>query len=254
MTEPDWVRHAIWWHVYPLGAVGAYPGEPPGPDEHRLRRLVGWLDHVVTLGASGILLGPVFASTTHGYDTVDHLRIDPRLGDDEDFDALVAEAHGRGLKVLLDGVFNHVGRDSAIARRSVDAIEGRSDDEVWLLRDDGRRASSASRATARWSRSTTRTRRVVDYVVRVMNHWLDRGADGWRLDAAYAVPTTFWAQVLPAGARRAPGRVVRRGGHPRRLPRVRAGVDASTRSPSTSCGRRSGARSATPTCGSWPGR
>ena len=78
----------------------------------------------------------MFASTTHGYDTVDHLRIDPRLGDDEDLDALVAEAHGRGLKVLLDGVFNHVGRDSAIARRSVDAIEGRSDDEVWLLRDE----------------------------------------------------------------------------------------------------------------------
>ena len=119
-TEPDWVRHAIWWHVYPLGAVGAFPatGNPPGPDEHRLRRLVAWLDHVVALGASGIVLGPVFASSTHGYDTIDYLRIDPRLGDDGDLDELVAQAHGRGLKVLLDGVFNHVGRDSAIARRS----------------------------------------------------------------------------------------------------------------------------------------
>ncbi|WP_421743360.1 alpha-amylase family glycosyl hydrolase [Cellulomonas sp.] len=196
MTEPDWVRHAIWWHVYPLGAVGAYPGEPPGPDEHRLRRLVSWLDHVVTLGASGLLLGPVFASTTHGYDTVDHLRIDPRLGDDEDFDALVAEAHGRGVKVLLDGVFNHVGRDSAIARRSVDAIEGRSDDEVWLLRD----AAGAFVGFEGHGALVTLDHAhpsVVDYVVRVMNHWLDRGADGWRLDAAYAVPTTFWAQVLP---------------------------------------------------------
>src|SRR4051794_38220608 len=135
-TEPEWVRHAIWWHVYPLGAVGAFPAPdgPPGPDEHRLRRLVAWLDHVVALGASGIVLGPIFASTTHGYDTVDHLRIDPRLGDDSDFDELVAQAHRRGLRVLLDGVFNHVGRDSAIARRSVDALEGRSD-EVWLLRD-----------------------------------------------------------------------------------------------------------------------
>ncbi|KQY24086.1 alpha-amylase [Cellulomonas sp. Root485] len=196
MTEPDWVRHAIWWHVYPLGAVGAFPGEPPGPEEHRLRRLVAWLDHVVTLGASGILLGPVFASTTHGYDTVDHLRIDPRLGDDDDLDDLVAEAHGRGLKVVLDGVFNHVGRDSAIARRSVDAIEGRSDDEVWLLRDDaggfvGFEGHDALVTLDHGHPS------VVDYVVRVMNHWLDRGADGWRLDAAYAVPTAFWAQVLP---------------------------------------------------------
>ncbi|NUU16280.1 DUF3459 domain-containing protein [Cellulomonas humilata] len=196
MTEPDWVRHAIWWHVYPLGAVGAYPGQPPGPDEHRLRRLVGWLDHVVALGASGLLLGPVFASTTHGYDTVDHLRIDPRLGADGDFDTLVAEAHGRGVKVLLDGVFNHVGRDSAIARRSVDALEGRSDDEVWLLRD----ADGAFVGFEGHSALVTLDHAhpsVVDYVVRVMNHWLARGADGWRLDAAYAVPTTFWAEVLP---------------------------------------------------------
>ena len=70
-----------------------------------------WLDHAVQLGASGIALGPVFASRTHGYDTTDHFRIDPRLGDDADFDRLVDEAHRRGLRVLLDGVFNHVGTD-----------------------------------------------------------------------------------------------------------------------------------------------
>ncbi|MEZ0448816.1 alpha-amylase family glycosyl hydrolase [Cellulomonas sp. ICMP 17802] len=195
-TEPDWVRHAIWWHVYPLGAVGAYPGPPPGPEEHRLLRLVAWLDHVVALGASGILLGPVFASTTHGYDTVDHLRIDPRLGDGSDFDELVAQAHSRGLKVLLDGVFNHVGRDSAIARRTVDALEGRSDDEVWLLRDadGGFVGFEGHDALVTLDHEHPS---VVDYVVRVMTHWLARGADGWRLDAAYAVPTSFWAQVLP---------------------------------------------------------
>lgn len=197
-TEPEWVRHAIWWHVYPLGAVGAFPapGGPPGPDEHRLRRLVAWLDHVVALGASGIVLGPIFASTTHGYDTVDHLRIDPRLGDDSDFDELVAQAHRRGLRVLLDGVFNHVGRDSAIARRSVDALEGRSDDEVWLLRDadGGFVGFEGHDALVTLDHAHPQ---VVDYVVRVMTHWLGRGADGWRLDAAYAVPTTFWAQALP---------------------------------------------------------
>lgn len=197
MNEPDWVTHAIWWHVYPLGAVGAFPadGTPPGPEEHRLRRLVEWLDHVVELGASGILLGPVFASMTHGYDTVDHGHIDPRLGDDADFDLLVAEAHARGLKVLLDGVFNHVGRDSAIARRSVDAIEGRSDDDVWLLRDadGGFVGFEGHDALLTLDHSHPS---VVDYVASVMSRWLDRGADGWRLDAAYAVPTTFWAQVL----------------------------------------------------------
>src|SRR5262249_54145446 len=109
-----WVKHAIWWQVYPLGFVGAYPNDPPpAVDEHRLRRVVEWLDHAIELGASGIALGPLFASRTHGYDTTDHFRIDPRPGDDDDFDHLVEEAHRRGLRVLLDGVFNHVGTDFA---------------------------------------------------------------------------------------------------------------------------------------------
>ena len=87
VTEPAWVQHVIWWQVYPLGFVGAYPADPaPTAEEHRLRRIVEWLDHVVELGASGIALGPIFASRTHGYDTTDHYRIDPRLGDDADFD------------------------------------------------------------------------------------------------------------------------------------------------------------------------
>ena len=77
---------------------------------HRLPRITAWLDHVVELGLSGIALGPVFASETHGYDTVDHFAVDPRLGTEEDLLALVAAAHERGLRVTLDGVFNHVGR------------------------------------------------------------------------------------------------------------------------------------------------
>jgi len=65
----------------------------------------------VGLRVSGIALGPVFASRTHGYDTTDHFRIDPRLGDDIDFQVLLAATHDRDLRVLLDGVFNHVGRE-----------------------------------------------------------------------------------------------------------------------------------------------
>ena len=136
MSAPAWVRHAIWWHVYPLGFVGAFPAESsPGPDEHRLGRIVDWLDHAVELGASGIALGPVFASRTHGYDTTDHYRIDPRLGDDADFDRLVGEAHQRGLRVLLDGVFNHVGTDFERYRR---AIAGDAEAAGWFRGRPGR--------------------------------------------------------------------------------------------------------------------
>ena len=112
MTEPTWVQHAIWWQVYPLGFTGAeaVAGSDPQPVVHRLDRLDAWLDYAVELGASGLALGPVFAAETHGYDTTDYYRIDPRLGDDGDFDELVSQAHARGLKILLDGVFNHTGR------------------------------------------------------------------------------------------------------------------------------------------------
>jgi glycosidase len=182
MTEPAWVQHAIWWQVYPLGFVGAFPADtPPAVDEHRLRRLIGWLDHAIDLGASGIALGPIFASRTHGYDTTDHYVIDPRLGDDADFDALVAEAKQRGLRILLDGVFNHVAADFAhqswFRKRGndFDTFEGHG--ELIALDHDNPE--------------------VIDYTVDVMTHWLGRGADGWRLDAAYAVPDPFWAQVLP---------------------------------------------------------
>jgi cyclomaltodextrinase / maltogenic alpha-amylase / neopullulanase len=191
-----WVSHAIWWQVYPLGFVGAFPADqPPGPGEHRLRRLAGWFDHAIELGASGIALGPVFASRTHGYDTTDHYRIDPRLGDDADFDYVVSEAHRRGLRVLLDGVFNHVGVDFSRYR------EAANDDASarWFR-------GSASRSPGRFDTFEGHGElitlnhdnpEVIDYTADVMAHWLERGADGWRLDAAYAVPHQFWVGVLP---------------------------------------------------------
>ncbi|WP_253183678.1 MULTISPECIES: alpha-amylase family glycosyl hydrolase [unclassified Curtobacterium] len=212
-SEPAWVQHVMWWHVYPLGFVGAEvrPASPVGerPLEHRLDRLTGWLDHVVDLGLNGLLLGPVFASSTHGYDTVDHFRIDPRLGDDSDFDALVAAAHERGVRVLLDGVFNHVGREHPA---------------FTVLSDHGPEAPTADLFAIDWSgwqpgqpvpvglfeghdilvALDHDSRATEDLVVQVMTHWLARGVDGWRLDAAYAVPPAFWARVLPRVRERFP--------------------------------------------------
>jgi glycosidase len=190
----DWVRHTIWWQVYPLGFVGAFPaGQPPGPDEHRLSRLVDWLDHAISLGASGIALGPVFASRTHGYDTTDHYRIDSRLGDDADFDRLIDAAHQRGLRVLLDGVFNHVGTDFPRYRDAVDSQD--PDAAAWFRGRPGRFHTFEGHDGL--ITLDHRNPAVVDYTVDVMSHWLGRGADGWRLDAAYAVPESFWAQVIP---------------------------------------------------------
>jgi len=112
MRVESWADHAVLWQVYPLGFTGAERSALPAnePVRHRLRQLEAWLDYAIELGCNGLLLGPVFASETHGYDTTDHFTIDRRLGDEGDFDALVAAAGLRGMRVILDGVFNHVGR------------------------------------------------------------------------------------------------------------------------------------------------
>lgn len=192
VTAPGWTQHAIWWHVYPLGFVGAFPAsKPPEAGEHRLRRVTDWFDHAVELGASGVALGPVFASRTHGYDTTDHFRIDSRLGDDADFDYLVEQAHQRGLRILLDGVFNHVGVDFAQYRRAL------ADDSAgsWFRRHGDEFATFEGHSDLITLNHDNPD--VVEYTVDVLRHWLQRGADGWRLDAAYAVPQSFWADVLP---------------------------------------------------------
>ncbi len=204
----DWVQDAIFWQVHPLAFVGAEPdaleGEHPAV-VHRLPRIVAWLDHAVALGCNGLALGPVFASQTHGYDTVDHLRIDPRLGDEDDFTALVEAAHAKGMTVLLDGVFNHVGR----AHPAFAAVErdGRSAPTAsWFrLHGDGEALSpDVFEGHAALVELDHTAPAVAEHVIEVMCHWLERGADGWRLDAAYAVPPELWASVLPVVRERFP--------------------------------------------------
>lgn len=73
-----WSDHVIWWQLHPLSFTGAPPASEPAV-EPRLAKLHDWLGYLIELGTNGLLLGPVFASRTHGYDTTDHFRIDPRL-------------------------------------------------------------------------------------------------------------------------------------------------------------------------------
>jgi len=202
-TARGWVDHVFWWHVYPLGFVGAEHEASELADgrvEHRLARVGAWLDHLVSLGCNGLLLAPVFASATHGYDTVDYLRIDPRLGDDADFDALVSACHERGVRVLLDGVFNHAGRDFApVAQALAEGPGSSAADWVQQLYDtDGVITADYFEGHDTLVTLNHSSPVVQDFVRDVLLHWLRRGVDGWRLDAAYAVPADFWAAVLPA--------------------------------------------------------
>jgi glycosidase len=184
--------------VYPLGFTGAEKATPMagGPVRHRLGQLENWLGYAVDLGCSGLLLGPVFTAETHGYDTVDHFEIDPRLGDQGDFDRLMAVAGRRGLRIVLDGVFNHVGRSFPAFQAALAGGPG-SSAARWFRYDEAAGEYATFEGHDGLVALDHEEPEVVDYVAQVMTYWLDRGAAGWRLDAAYAVPASFWAKVLP---------------------------------------------------------
>jgi cyclomaltodextrinase / maltogenic alpha-amylase / neopullulanase len=161
---PRWVEGRTLYHLHVLRASAG----------RGLRFLEGWLDHVSSLGCGGVLLTPVHHSTSHGYDTIDAFRLDPRLGSEEDFDAFVRSCHDRDLKLVLDGVFNHAGRDF----RHPEMLS----DRCWEGHDELVELDHEKPA-------------VHDWAWRVASHWLERGVDGWRFDVAYRLPRPFLAEL-----------------------------------------------------------
>lgn len=105
-----WFEQAAFYHIYPLGLCGAPAVNPGGEPVHRFLELEKWLPHIEKLGCGGIYIGPLFQSGTHGYDTMDYKLVDGRLGDNEDFRRFVEKAHSFGIRVVVDGVFNHTGK------------------------------------------------------------------------------------------------------------------------------------------------
>lgn len=106
-----WYNEAVFYHMYPLGMTGAPKDNREEGIVHRLRELFPWLLHLEEIGVTAIYIGPLFESTTHGYDTRDYKMVDRRLGDNEDFKEFVKIAHEKGIRVVVDGVFNHTGRE-----------------------------------------------------------------------------------------------------------------------------------------------
>ena len=112
MNTPHWARDAVFYHIYPLGACGAPARNdftsPPTP---RLAQVEAWVPHLRHLGVNALYLGPLFESTSHGYDTANYYEIDRRLGNRQTLANLSDTLHKNGIRLILDGVFNHVGRD-----------------------------------------------------------------------------------------------------------------------------------------------
>jgi len=205
-VRPAWPAGRTWYHVHALAALGCERANPDPfaerPLAHRLARLEPWLDHVARLGCGGLLLTPIFASLTHGYDTVDPFRIDPRLGDEDDFRTLVDACRARDLRLVLDGVFNHVSRAFPPFADVLRERE-RSSQREWFRLDFGRGGADGFayhtfEGHPELVALDHRSEIVLRWAISVATHWLARGADGWRLDAAYAVPPAFWSAFTTA--------------------------------------------------------
>ena len=105
-----WYDHAVFYHIYPLGLCGCAHENDGQPTPGAFRKLNEWAAHAASLGCTAIYIGPLFESGSHGYDTVDYRLVDRRLGTNAEFRDFVDNCHARGQKVIVDGVFNHVGR------------------------------------------------------------------------------------------------------------------------------------------------
>lgn len=205
-----WTDEAIFYHIYPLGLCGAPPRNdftsPPTP---RLEQLYPWLEHIQSLGANALYLGPLFESTTHGYDTADYFHLDRRLGTDETLRRFSAALHARGLRLVLDGVFNHVGRDFW-AFRDVQANHARSPYRDWFsnLCFDGRSPFNDPFQYEGWNghyelvKLNLHHPAVKEHLFLAVETWIGEfNIDGLRLDAADCLDFTFM-QELSAFCRR----------------------------------------------------
>lgn len=107
----EWYERGIFYHMYPLGMTGAPKENRESGTAHRFDELIRWIPYIADMGFNSIYIGPLFESGSHGYDTRDYRTVDRRLGTNEDFKAFVEHCHGHGIRVVVDGVFNHTGRE-----------------------------------------------------------------------------------------------------------------------------------------------
>ena len=119
-----WYEEAVFYHIYPLGLLGAPEYNDHSETVHRIPELKKWVDHMKNCGFTALYFGPCFSSGLHGYDTSDYRVVDERLGDNEDLKELVRYCHQNGIRVILDGVFNHTGREFFAFRDLKEKREG----------------------------------------------------------------------------------------------------------------------------------
>lgn len=194
-----WYDEAVFYHIYPLGLTGAPKQNPYGEPVHRLNTLLPWITHIREIGCNALYIGPLFESVGHGYETTDYKKLDGRLGTNEDLTAFVAECHRQGIRVILDGVFNHTGRDFFAFQDIKKNREG-SAYKDWYCNVNfwGNNEYNDGFSYENWGgynllvKLNQRNPEVRDYICDVIRFWVRQfDIDGIRLDAADVLDFTF---------------------------------------------------------------
>ena len=199
----DWYRDSVFYHIYPLGFCGEnryndFTSQPSG----KIRNIIPYVKHLKRLGANAVYFGPVFESTKHGYDTADYRVIDRRLGTNRDFSDVCAELHKNGIRVVLDGVFNHVGRDFW-AFNDVKQHKWDSPFKDWFnIKFDGNSNYNDGFWYEGWEgyydlvKLNLRNPDVKQHIFSCIEGWVNEfGIDGLRLDVAYCLDRDFLREL-----------------------------------------------------------
>lgn len=196
-----WAYHSIFYQIYPIGFCGA-PTSNDGITVPRIKKLGDWTDYLESLGINAVLLNPVFESDHHGYDTRDFLRIDCRLGTNEDFRNVCETLHAHGIRIVLDGVFNHVGRGFWAFQ---DVLEKKWDSpykDWFYIHFDGNSCYNDGFWYEGWEghfelvKLNLQNPAVTDYLLDCVKNWVEIfDIDGLRLDVAYSLDRNFMKRL-----------------------------------------------------------
>ncbi len=196
-----WAYESVFYQIYPMGFANA-PFENDGVLRHGILKVIDWIDHIKKVGANAVYFSPVFESDTHGYNTRDYTRIDVRLGTNEDFTKVCRALHDAGIKVVLDGVFNHVGRGHFAFR---DVLENRENSRYlgWFnINLGGNNGYNDGLWYEGWEgnydlvKLNLRNNEVVEYLFNCIRGWVEEfDIDGLRLDVAYCLDDDFMRRL-----------------------------------------------------------
>lgn len=198
----SYINESVIYNIYPLGFCGA-PKDNDGNLVYRLDKIYDCIEHLKKMSVNVLVFNPLFESSHHGYDTIDYRKVDCRLGDNNSFKKICKTLHDNGIRVILDGVFNHVGRDF-FAFKDVQQNLGNSRYCNWFqnLNFGGSSPKGDPFWYEGWAgyydlvKLNLQNDEVVNYLLDSVRFWIDEfGIDGLRLDAADCIDLEFFKKL-----------------------------------------------------------